>query len=101
MISSDRGAGPTDFRRDNWDSRTASGPNQGIRGDAMNSLPVERVLNIYVAIADRVEPKDARARLSEHLMKMYIDGERDEHRLTVHGLSYLQQLDRERDSMMA
>lgn len=67
----------------------------------MNILPVERALNIYVAIADRVEPKDARARLSKHLMKIYIDGERDEHRLTVHGLSYLQQLDRERDSMLA
>jgi hypothetical protein len=31
-------------------------------------------------------------------MKMYIEGEKDEHRLTVHGLSYLRNLDREIDS---
>jgi hypothetical protein len=31
-------------------------------------------------------------------MKIYIDGEQDEHRLTVHGLSYLRDLDREIDS---
>jgi hypothetical protein len=29
---------------------------------------------------------------------MYIEGEKDEHRLTVHGLSYLRKLDREIDS---
>ena len=40
----------------------------------------------------------ARERLSKHLMKMYIEGEKDEHRLTVHGLSYLRKLDREIDS---
>jgi hypothetical protein len=27
-------------------------------------------------------------------MKLYIDGERNEHRLTVHGLTYLRDLDR-------
>jgi hypothetical protein len=31
-------------------------------------------------------------------MQMYIEGEKDHHRLTVNGLSYLQKLDRERDS---
>jgi hypothetical protein len=31
-------------------------------------------------------------------MKMYIDGEKDERRLTMHGLSYLCDLDREIDS---
>ena len=32
------------------------------------------------------------------LMKLYIDGEKNQHRLTVHGLSYLRELDREIDS---
>ena len=64
----------------------------------MNSLPVDRALSIYGALADRSETKGARERLSEHLMKMYIDGEKDEHRLTVHGLSYLRNFDREIDS---
>ena len=64
----------------------------------MNILPVDRALSIYGALADRSETKGARERLSEHLMKMYIEGEKDEHRLTVHGLSFLQDLDRENDS---
>ena len=53
----------------------------------MNSLPVDRALSIYGALADRSETKGARERLSKHLMKIYTDGEKDEHRLTVHGLS--------------
>jgi hypothetical protein len=33
--------------------------------------------------------------MSKHLMKTYAEGEKDEHRLTVHGLSYLRKLDQE------
>ena len=64
----------------------------------MNILPVDRALSIYGALADRSETKGAREGLSKHLMKMYAEGERDEHRLTVHGLSYLRKLDQELDS---
>jgi hypothetical protein len=64
----------------------------------MNILPVDRALSIYGALADRSEAKGARERLSRHLMKMFIEGEKDEHRLTVHGLVYLRNLDREIDS---
>ncbi len=64
----------------------------------MNILPVDRALSIYGALANRSETKGVRERLSKHLMKMYIEGEKDEHRLTVHGLSYLRNLDREIDS---
>jgi hypothetical protein len=64
----------------------------------MNILPVDRALSIYGALADRAETRGARERLSRHLMKMFIDGEKDEHRLTVHGLSFLQDVDREIDS---
>jgi hypothetical protein len=42
----------------------------------MTILPVDRTLSIYGALADRSETKGARQRLSEHLMKKYIDGER-------------------------
>jgi hypothetical protein len=31
-------------------------------------------------------------------MKLFIEGEKDQHRLTVHGLSYLRRLDQEMDS---
>jgi hypothetical protein len=64
----------------------------------MNTLPVDRALTIYGALANRSETKGARERLSEHLMKMYVDGEKDEHRLTVEGMSYLHNLDRDIDS---
>ena len=64
----------------------------------MHTLPVDRALSIYSALADRSETKATRDRLSRHLMKLYIDGEKNEHRLTMHGLSYLRDLDREIDS---
>ena len=64
----------------------------------MSSLPVDRALILYGALADRSETKGARERLSKHLMKMYVEGEKDEHRLTVEGLSYLQNFNQEIDS---
>jgi hypothetical protein len=64
----------------------------------MNILPVDRALAIYGTIANRTELKGTREQLSQHLRKVYLEGEHDPHRLTVHGLTYLQRLDRERDS---
>ena len=64
----------------------------------MSILPVDRALIIYGALANRSETRGARERLSRHLMKLYIEGEKDEHRLTVHGLTNLRNLDREIDS---
>jgi hypothetical protein len=64
----------------------------------MNTLPVDRALSIYETLADRSAMKGTRARLSKHLMKIYLEGEKDTHRLTVHGLSFLQNLDRDIDS---
>ena len=64
----------------------------------MNTLPVDRALRIYETLADHSAIKGARERLSKHLMKIYLEGEKDPHRLTVHGLSYLRDLDRDTDS---
>ena len=64
----------------------------------MIGLSVDRALNIYGALADRSETRDVRERLSKYLMKRYVEGERNEHRLTVEGLSYLQSFYREIDS---
>lgn len=64
----------------------------------MTALPVERALSIHETLADRSAIKGTRERLSRHLMKMYLEGEQDQHRLTVHGLSYLRDLDRQIDS---
>jgi hypothetical protein len=64
----------------------------------MNALPVDSALAIYGALADRSETKGARERLSRHLSKKYLEGEKNEHRLMVEGLSYLRNLDLENDS---
>lgn len=64
----------------------------------MTILPVDRALSIYGTLANRSETRGARERLSRHLMSMYLRGEKDQHRLTVHGLCYLRDLYRELDS---
>ena len=64
----------------------------------MSILPVDRTLNLYGTLANRSETKGARERLSWHLMELYISGEKDQHRLTVHGLSFLRDLDLSIDS---
>jgi len=64
----------------------------------MSMLPVERALSIYGALANRLEAKGARKGLSEFLARRHLEGEKDEHRLTVEGLSYLQAFHREIDS---
>jgi hypothetical protein len=64
----------------------------------MNILLVDRTLTLYGTLANRSETRGAREQLSRHLMELYIGGEKDEHRLTVHGLSYLRELDRAIDS---
>jgi hypothetical protein len=64
----------------------------------MNMIPVDRALRLYGTLADRSETKGARDQLSRHLMKLYLAGEKDQHRLTVHGLTYLRNRDRELDS---
>jgi hypothetical protein len=64
----------------------------------MSMQPVERALSIYGALANRLEAKGARKGLSELLARRYLEGEKDEHRLTVEGLSYLQAFHREIDS---
>jgi hypothetical protein len=64
----------------------------------MSILPVDRALSLYGTLANRSETKGARERLSRHLMDLYLGGEKDEHRLTVNGLSYLHELDRAIDS---
>jgi len=64
----------------------------------MSILPVDRALSLYSTLANRSEAKGARERLSRHLMKLYLEGEKNEHRLTMQGMSYLGDMDRESDS---
>lgn len=64
----------------------------------MNSLPVDRALRIYGTLANRSETKGSREGLSRYLMERFAAGEKDEHRLTVEGLSYLRALHRDVNS---
>jgi hypothetical protein len=64
----------------------------------MHIPPVDRALRIYATLANRSETKGSREKLTKHLMEKYIQGEKDEHRLTVEGLSYLRNMHREVDS---
>ena len=67
----------------------------------MNTLPIDRALSIYGALANRTETKGAREKLSRHLMKKFSEGEKDPHRLTVCGLTYLRELDGSSDPVKA
>lgn len=64
----------------------------------MTTTQVDRALSIYGALTDRAEARGAREALSAHLTRMGLEGEKDEHRLMVEGLSYLQAFHRKIDS---
>jgi hypothetical protein len=64
----------------------------------MNINATDRAISIYEALADRTEPKGAREQLARHLDSLYVKGERDQHRLTVHGLSFLRDYERRRNA---
>jgi hypothetical protein len=61
----------------------------------MITSPVDRALSIYGTLAKRSETDTARERLSKYLAELYLQGEKDQHRLTVHGLSYLREFYRD------
>jgi hypothetical protein len=62
----------------------------------MVTLPVSRTMRIYATLVHRPEFSEAREKLTRHLLRKYIAGERDRNRLTVEGLSYLRALDRQK-----
>lgn len=64
----------------------------------MNINATDRAISIYEALADRTETKGAREQLARHLNKLYVQGEHDQHRLTVLGLSFLREYDRQRNA---
>jgi hypothetical protein len=65
---------------------------------SVQTLKLTRVFGPKVWVIGTSAASGVRDRLSKYLMKRYIEGEKDEHRLTVEGLSYLQNLYREIDS---
>ena len=59
---------------------------------------VDRTISIFEALSDRTEPKGARRHLAQHLDQLFLSGERDPHRLTMQGLSFLQEYICRRDN---
>ena len=64
----------------------------------MNNLPVDRALSIYAAVADRSEARTPAIGCRNSSRREFAEGEKDEHRLTVEGLSFLQKFYREIDT---
>ena len=63
----------------------------------MDTQVVDRTISIFEALANRSEPKGARNPLAQHLQQLYGGGERNEHRLTMEGLSFLENFAARRD----
>jgi hypothetical protein len=54
------------------------------------ALPaIKRALSIYGAVCRHDSDSETRARLARHIVRLCDWGERDQNRLTVHGLTYL------------
>lgn len=64
----------------------------------MNIQAVDRAMDIYGALSGNSGTPGIRAKLSKHLDDLYSNGEKDHHRLTVHGLKFLRNDDRQRNS---
>jgi hypothetical protein len=56
------------------------------------ALPaIMRALNIYGAVSKHGSDKETRQKLAKHIVRLCDWGERDQNRLTVHGLTYLRE----------
>jgi hypothetical protein len=54
------------------------------------ALPaIMRALNIYGAVSKHGSDQETRQKLAKHIVRLCDWGERDQNRLTVHGLTYL------------
>jgi len=56
---------------------------------------IDRIMQTYSLLADRsaASTEEARIKVTEYVNMLFEAGERDMHRLTVCGLTYLRQLD--------
>jgi hypothetical protein len=56
---------------------------------------LDRIMNTYALLMNRsaAASEEARAKVTDYLTKLFEAGEKDTHRLTVCGLTYLRELD--------
>lgn len=64
---------------------------------------IERIMHTYDLLVNRptAASAEARAKVTEYINTLFEAGERDTHRLTVCGLTYLRQLDGSSDPVKA
>ena len=64
---------------------------------------IDRIMQTYDLLLNRTAAAstDARAKVTDYVKTLFDAGERDTHRLTVCGLTYLRQLDGSTDPMKA
>jgi hypothetical protein len=64
---------------------------------------LDRIMMTYDLLANRTSAASAqaRAKVRDYLTTLFEAGERDTHRLTVYGLTYLRQLDGRNDPVKA
>jgi hypothetical protein len=64
---------------------------------------IDRIMHTYDLLANRsaAASTEARAKLADYIAKLIEAGEKDTHRLTVCGLTYLRELDGSNDPVKA
>jgi hypothetical protein len=64
---------------------------------------IDRVMHTHALLVNRsaAATDEARAKVTEYLGKLFEAGEKDTHRLTVCGLTYLRELDGSNDPVKA
>ena len=64
---------------------------------------IDRIMHTYEMMLSRTQAAndDARAKVSNYIQSLFNGGEKDPHRLTVCGLTYLRELDGSNDPVKA
>ena len=64
---------------------------------------IDRIMHTYDLLVNRstAATDEARAKVTDYVSKLFEAGERDTHRLTVCGLTYLRELDGSNDPVKA
>jgi hypothetical protein len=64
---------------------------------------IDRIMQTYALLMNRsnAATDEARAKVTDYLTKLFEAGEKDTHRLTVCGLTYLRELDGSSDPVKA
>jgi hypothetical protein len=64
---------------------------------------IDRIMHTYEMMVNRTEAAndDARTKVSNYIQSLFDGGEKDPHRLTVCGLTYLRELDGSNDPVKA